>query len=227
MVGSTRGAPHVSRRVRRDPDAVRDRLYRVSLRRIRDQGYEAASVAGITREADVAKGTFFNYFPTKEHILARYLDEVLDRILPRGLDSGGGTDAVAQALDDVALELAGEPELARAVIPRLGLGGLPGPPSAPHPSSSKKADDTRSESSAAERLSRWILDRLSESLRLSVPLVEAEDEVLGALLLGAFEVTLREWCHAQDATPPFPRDRLRARVAYLIETAGFPPPPPL
>jgi len=138
MVGSTRGAPHVSRRVRRDPDAVRERLYRVSLRRIRDQGYEAASVAGITREADVAKGTFFNYFPTKEHILARYLDEVLDRILPRGLDSGGGTDAVAQALDDVALELAGEPELARAVIPRLGLGGLPGPPSAPHPSSSKK-----------------------------------------------------------------------------------------
>lgn len=236
---------HTSRRARRDPDAVRERLYRVSLRRIRDQGYEAASVAGITREADVAKGTFFNYFPTKEHVLARYLDEALNRILARAVASGGGTDAIARALDDMGLELTGDPELARAVIPRLGLGGLPGPPSAALPSSpsgvspsaprretrpqSDPQSDPQSESkpqaSATERISRWIRDRLSESLRLSVPMVEADDEMLVALLLGAFEVTLREWCHTRDAEPPFPRERLHARIAYLIETAGFPRPP--
>lgn len=212
------GRVPASRRARRDPEAVRERLYRVSLRRIRDQGYEAASVAGITREADVAKGTFFNHFSTKEHVLARYLEEVLNRVFPRAMASGGGTDAVVQALDDMGLELAGEPELARAVIPRWGLGGLPALPG---------ADGDGSRGSAADQLHGWIVDRLAESLRLSVPLVEADDGMLAALLLGAFGFTLREWCHGQDAAAPFPRDRLRARLSYLIETAGFPPPAPL
>lgn len=218
MSSARSGKAPAPRRARRDPDAVRERLYRVSLRRIRDQGYDAASVAGITREADVAKGTFFNHFPTKEHVLARYLGEVLDRVFPRAMESAGGTDAVARALDDVALELAGESELARAVIPRWGPGGLPAPPDIGGQGSSD---------SAADRLRRWIEDRLAESLRLSIPLVDVDDAMLAALLFGAFEVTLQEWYRDQKALPPFPRARLRARVAYLIETAGFPPPPSL
>ena len=44
----------------------RDRLYEAALALFREQGYEATTVDQITRQAGVAKGTFFNYFPTKD-----------------------------------------------------------------------------------------------------------------------------------------------------------------
>ena len=50
----------------------RERLYEAALTLFRGQGYEATTVAQITRRAGLAKGTFFNYFPTKDAVL-RYL----------------------------------------------------------------------------------------------------------------------------------------------------------
>jgi AcrR family transcriptional regulator len=50
----------------------RERLYEAALALFRSQGYEATTVADITRRAGLAKGTFFNYFPTKDAVL-RYL----------------------------------------------------------------------------------------------------------------------------------------------------------
>ena len=50
----------------------RERLYEAALTLFRSQGYEATTVDQITRRAGLAKGTFFNYFPTKDAVL-RYL----------------------------------------------------------------------------------------------------------------------------------------------------------
>ena len=50
----------------------RERLYEAALELFRAQGYEATTVDQITRQAGLAKGTFFNYFPTKDAVL-RYL----------------------------------------------------------------------------------------------------------------------------------------------------------
>jgi AcrR family transcriptional regulator len=50
----------------------RERLYEAALDLFRSQGYEATTVADITNRAGLAKGTFFNYFPTKDAVL-RYL----------------------------------------------------------------------------------------------------------------------------------------------------------
>ncbi len=50
----------------------RERLYEAALALFRSQGYAATTVAQITRQAGLAKGTFFNYFPTKDAVL-RYL----------------------------------------------------------------------------------------------------------------------------------------------------------
>ena len=41
-------------------------------------GYEATSVRQITEKAQVAKGTFFNYFPSKDHILLAWYQEIHD-----------------------------------------------------------------------------------------------------------------------------------------------------
>ena len=50
----------------------RERLYESALSLFRDQGYEETTVDQITQRAGLAKGTFFNYFPTKDAVL-RYL----------------------------------------------------------------------------------------------------------------------------------------------------------
>ena len=52
--------------------ARRDRMYEAAVTLFREQGYENTTVDQITRRAGVAKGTFFNYFPTKDAVL-RYM----------------------------------------------------------------------------------------------------------------------------------------------------------
>ena len=51
---------------------LRERLYQTALQLFREQGYAATSVREITQRAGVAKGTFFNHFPTKEHLLLEW-----------------------------------------------------------------------------------------------------------------------------------------------------------
>jgi len=50
----------------------KERLSAAALMLFRSQGYESTTVDQIARRAGLAKGTFFNYFPTKDAIL-RYL----------------------------------------------------------------------------------------------------------------------------------------------------------
>jgi len=63
-----------SRRARRSHE-TRDRLFQAALRLFAERGYLATTVEDITEAADVGKGTFFNYFPSKEHVLATFGDQ--------------------------------------------------------------------------------------------------------------------------------------------------------
>jgi AcrR family transcriptional regulator len=57
-----------SRRERKKQE-TRQRLLKCAWRLFQERGYDDATVEDITEAADVAKGTFFNYFGTKESIL--------------------------------------------------------------------------------------------------------------------------------------------------------------
>ena len=59
----------ISRRERKKEE-TRQRLLSASLELFHEQGYSATTVEDITDRADVAKGTFFNYFPSKEALLS-------------------------------------------------------------------------------------------------------------------------------------------------------------
>ncbi|WP_407355993.1 TetR/AcrR family transcriptional regulator [Methanolobus sp. WCC5] len=48
---------------------TRNRIFDVSTRLFKEKGFENTTVDEITKEAGIAKGTFFNYFPTKESLL--------------------------------------------------------------------------------------------------------------------------------------------------------------
>jgi len=64
-------AKNSSRRSRRSAE-LRERLFRTALDQFGKKGFLETTVEDITNGADVGKGTFFNYFPSKEHILLAF-----------------------------------------------------------------------------------------------------------------------------------------------------------
>jgi len=62
---------HLDRRQRRSAE-IRERLFRSALQLFAQKGFVETTVEDITEEADVGKGTFFNYFPSKDHILLAF-----------------------------------------------------------------------------------------------------------------------------------------------------------
>src|SRR5947209_10521808 len=67
------------RRTRRSAD-LRERLFRAALNLFAKQGFAETTVEDITNAADVGKGTFFNYFPSKEHILIAFSEMQLGKL---------------------------------------------------------------------------------------------------------------------------------------------------
>src|SRR5713226_3476381 len=68
-----------SRRQRRSAD-IRERLFGAALQLFAQKGFAETTVEDITEAADVGKGTFFNYFPTKEHILMAFGEMQLGKL---------------------------------------------------------------------------------------------------------------------------------------------------
>ena len=56
--------------------ATRRRLYDAAMREFRDHGVVAAQIEDIIRAAGVARGTFYNHYPTKDHVLLEYIDRL-------------------------------------------------------------------------------------------------------------------------------------------------------
>jgi AcrR family transcriptional regulator len=109
-----KAAPRAGRRERHRTE-TRERLYRSALALFAERGFLETTVEDITESADVGKGTFFNYFPTKEHILAEFGGQrtaALERALRKARAKNGPVldvfrelvgDAVGQADKSAAL----------------------------------------------------------------------------------------------------------------------------
>jgi len=107
--------PQGGRRERRRLE-TRDKLYRAALELFGERGFLETTVEDITEVADVGKGTFFNYFPTKEHVLAAYGGEriaAVERALDRARSTTG---SVMDVLGDLAADSAGQSHENPAVL---------------------------------------------------------------------------------------------------------------
>ena len=67
------------RRQRRSAD-IRERLFHGALELFAQKGFSETTVEDITEAADVGKGTFFNYFPSKDHILLAFGEMQLSKL---------------------------------------------------------------------------------------------------------------------------------------------------
>ncbi|MFN7017066.1 MAG: TetR/AcrR family transcriptional regulator [Fimbriimonadales bacterium] len=71
--------PYANRRERRREE-TRQRLIEAALALMQEKPFEQVTVEEITTLADVAKGTFFTYFPTKEHLLHAYMRDLANEV---------------------------------------------------------------------------------------------------------------------------------------------------
>jgi len=107
------------RRERRKAETY-ERLMRSALRLFAAHGIEGTTVEKITEAADVGKGTFFNYFPTKEHILMAFGDTRVQKIHAALAEARAGEKPTWQVLRGLAHSLAEEashsPGLLRSIL---------------------------------------------------------------------------------------------------------------
>jgi len=54
---------------------TKNRIFEVSGKLFKEKGFENTTIDEITKEAGIAKGTFFNYFPTKESLVFYFAEQ--------------------------------------------------------------------------------------------------------------------------------------------------------
>ena len=88
-----------------------------------EQGYDATSVADITRRAGVSRSSFFNYFSSKSDVLWSGIDERLDRAIGSlaALKTDAGGDTVRGILLLIVRDFAPDP-LALALRNSVAMG---------------------------------------------------------------------------------------------------------
>lgn len=64
-------------RVERRKEKTRRKIMTIAVDLFREQGFEATAMEQIADEADIAKGTLYNYFPSKEAIITAYVQQAL------------------------------------------------------------------------------------------------------------------------------------------------------
>ena len=109
----------IGRRQRRAAE-TRVRLFRSALELIAEHGLANVTVEDITEAADVGKGTFFNYFASKDHVLGVMAEIQLGKVRDAATKAAAGKQSIRASLRQLVHGLAEEPgrnpRLARALI---------------------------------------------------------------------------------------------------------------
>jgi AcrR family transcriptional regulator len=191
----------LTRRARKKEE-TKERIFKAALKLFRSKGFETATVDEIAAKADVAKGTFFNYFPRKEAVLG-YLPELwLEEAEERVAALVAAREPAAKKVRDLFCEFAAryeeDPELSRHIVlewtRRLNTG-----------------DDEICErwDELGERVVRHL--QSTGEVRSEVPADRAH-QILGAVYHG----TLMRWLACPEK--PFRlRDEMRARLTLVLE----------
>src|SRR3982751_5058658 len=78
--------------------ATRKRILQTARRLFADNGYDATTTRDIAHAAKIASGTLFNYFPTKEGIVASLANDAIESALTETDQPQGEPDTLEEAL---------------------------------------------------------------------------------------------------------------------------------
>jgi AcrR family transcriptional regulator len=65
--------PVIESRIERKKEETKQKIITAAITLFRQQGFDVTTMEQIAAEADIAKGTLYNYFPVKEAILSEYI----------------------------------------------------------------------------------------------------------------------------------------------------------
>ena len=109
LAGETADLRSAGRRERRAHE-TRVKLFRCALRLIAKRGIANVTVEDITEAADVGKGTFFNYFESKDHVLGVMAEIQLVKVREAVARAADGRQPIYAVLRKLAQRLGEEPD---------------------------------------------------------------------------------------------------------------------
>ena len=171
------------------------------------KGLEATTVAEIRAVADVAHKTFFNYFPTKQHLLTAIAEQSLDTLLSDMAEVRAGEGSVSERIralfDHIGRRSADAGPMHRELLVEIiHVGHVSG-----------------SESEQARRLYsafRAFIDEGVESGELVAPQgIDTSTEIV----VGAFYAIMFNWAHLDD----YPLlEHARAAACFVTDAMAAP-----
>ncbi|HEV7513035.1 MAG TPA: TetR/AcrR family transcriptional regulator [Candidatus Acidoferrum sp.] len=107
---------------------IRERLFRAALDLFAQHGFADTTVEDITNAADVGKGTFFNYFPSKDHILLAFAEMQLAKLQAIIENLRSTHEPVPQFLRTLAVRMTEEPGRNPSIVRAMLLANLSSTP---------------------------------------------------------------------------------------------------
>ena len=106
--GSQAGPALLGRRERRKAE-TREKLFRTAMRLFAERGFFQTTTEDITAAADVGQGTFFNYFPSKQHILTVLSGKQIEKVREARREAEGAKTSIQEVLYSLMHAIAKEP----------------------------------------------------------------------------------------------------------------------
>ncbi len=88
---------------------TREKLFRAAMDLFSQRGFFATTTEDITKAADVGQGTFFNYFPSKQHVLTALFELQLAKVEAAQLAAESAASSVKPILRDLMHRIGEEP----------------------------------------------------------------------------------------------------------------------
>jgi len=111
-------APFPGRRERRRVE-TREKLFRVAMQLFAERGFFETTTEDITNAADVGQGTFFNYFPTKQHVLTVLSEKQMEKAMHARAEAEAGKVPIQDVLRELMHRIAQEPGKSQALTRSL------------------------------------------------------------------------------------------------------------
>lgn len=98
---------------------TREKIFRAAMQLFAERGFFQTTTEDITEAADVGQGTFFNYFPTKQHVLTVLSEKQMGWAMLARQEADAGKLTIHNVLNRLMHNIAREPGKSQALTRSL------------------------------------------------------------------------------------------------------------